>query len=159
MDWDTMLMGLTGVFTVHLMKSTPRGDVLFNFSKSREGNDQPLNDQCQSPFMGKYKFGLDAMASGEPLCGSNRLNMYTPNSSKIIQGFLEKKAIWDPTSSTGFRKHDYASREMKEVDNPNTSNQFRLFRVPVTTIIWDTTIPILTVPWKVTWCVWVPFQR
>jgi len=106
-----------------------------NFSPSDTGEDQCLDDQCQSPFMGKYQFGKDSMAGGSPLWGSNRFTMYTPNSSKIIQAFLEKKAIWDPTSSTGFRKYDAASREMKEFVNPNTDNDVRLFRVPVTTIV------------------------
>jgi hypothetical protein len=57
------------------------------------------------------------MAGGSPLWGSNRFTLYTPYVSKIIQNFLESKAIWDPSSSTGFRKYNPMSRQMEEFTN------------------------------------------
>jgi hypothetical protein len=76
------------------------------------------------------------MAGGSPLWGSNRFTLYTPYVSKIIQNFLESKAIWDPSSSTGFRKYNRTSRQMEEfTNNANRQNVPRLYRVPVTTIL------------------------
>jgi hypothetical protein len=107
-----------------------------NFSPTDSGLDQCLDEQCQSPFLGKYRYGTDAMAGGDPLWGSNRFTMYTPNTSKIIQDFLENKAVFDPTSSTGFRKYHPSSRQMKEFYNSDNGNKVpRLYRVPVTTIV------------------------
>jgi len=53
----------------------------------------------------------------------------------IIQNFFESKAVWDPTSSTGFRKYNPTSKQMEEFVNPNDGKVPRLFRVPVTTIV------------------------
>merc|ERR1712157_49435 len=107
-----------------------------NFASVNTGQDQCLDEQCQPPFMGKYKYGKDSMAGGSPNWGSNRFTLYTPNTSRIIQKFLEGKAIWDPSSSTGFRKYDPLSKQMKEyVNNANNQKVPRLFRVPVTTLV------------------------
>jgi len=108
-----------------------------NFASSDTGKDQCLDDKCQSAFDGKYQFGKDSMAGGSPLWGgNNRYTMYTPNTSKKIQQFLEKKAVWDPSSETGFRKYDSATRRMEEfVNYQNNQNVPRLFRVPVTTVV------------------------
>lgn len=107
-----------------------------NFSPSDTGRGQCHDGQCQPPFLGKYQYGTDAMAGGEPLWGSNRFTMYTPYVSKQIQDFLEDKAIWDPSSSTGFRKYNPATRQMEEFINyDNGQNVPRLHRVPVTTIV------------------------
>ena len=40
------------------------------------------SEQCQSPFLGKYQYGRDAMAGGGPMWDSNRFTLYTPNSSR-----------------------------------------------------------------------------
>jgi hypothetical protein len=107
-----------------------------NFASSDTGKDQCLNDQCQSPFLGKYQYGTDSMAGGSPQWGSNRFTLYTPNTSRIIQNFLESRAVWDPTSSTGFRKYSSSTKKMEEFLNNDNGNKVpRLYRVPVTTIV------------------------
>ena len=62
-----------------------------NFDSNDSGKDQCLDGECQSPFMGKYRYGTDSMAGGSPKWGSNRLTMYTPYVAKRIQSFLEIK--------------------------------------------------------------------
>mmetsp|Transcript_27155 Transcript_27155/g.54332 ORF Transcript_27155/g.54332 Transcript_27155/m.54332 type:complete len:941 (+) Transcript_27155:135-2957(+) len=107
-----------------------------NFHSSDSGSDTCLDDKCQSPYLGKYKFGTDSMAGGSPMWGSNRFTMYTPHVAKKIQSFLESKAVWDPSSSTGFRKFEQTSKKMKEfVNDSNGQKVPRLHRVPVTTIV------------------------
>jgi len=107
-----------------------------NFHSSDSGSDTCLDDECQSPYLGKYKFGTDSMAGGSPMWGQNRFTMYTPHVAKRIQSFLESKAVWDPSSSTGFRKFEQASKEMKEFVNDRNGQKIpRLHRVPVTTIV------------------------
>ena len=94
-----------------------------NFASSDTGEDQCLDDQCQSPFLGKYQYGTDSMASGSPQWGSNRFTFYTPNTSRIIQNFLESRAVWDPTSSTGFRKYSSSTKKMEEFLNNDNGNK------------------------------------
>jgi len=107
-----------------------------NFDAQDTGLDRCLDNECQSPYMDKYRYGTDSMAGGYPMWGSNRFTMYTPYVAKRIQTNLEGKAVWDPTSSTGFRKFDEATNEMKEfVNNSNNEKVPRLYRVPVTTIV------------------------
>eukprot|EP00536_Pseudo-nitzschia_multiseries_P017210 jgi/Psemu1/264124/estExt_Genewise1Plus.C_14320001 len=107
-----------------------------NFSSSATGKEQCLDDRCQSAFMDKYQYGRDAMSGGEPLWGLNRYTQYTPHVMKKIQKFLESRAMWDASSSTGFVKFDASSGEMKEfVNNANGNKAPRLHRVPVTTIV------------------------
>jgi len=107
-----------------------------NFGSTSTGKQQCLDDQCQSAFMDKYQYGTDAMAGGEPLWGSIRYTLYTPHVMKKIQAFLESRAMWDASSSTGFVKFDASSGEMKEfVNNANGNKAPRLHRVPVTTIV------------------------
>lgn len=107
-----------------------------NFSPSDTGRGQCLDGKCQTPFLGKYQYGTDAMAGGEPFYGSNRFTMYTPYVSKKIQDFMENKAIWDPSSSTGFRKYNPSTRQMDEYTNYDNGQKVpRLYRVPVTTIV------------------------
>jgi hypothetical protein len=106
-----------------------------NFSQKNTGQDQCLNGECQSPYLGKYQFGTDSMAGGSPQY-SNRFTFYTPNTSRIIQNFLEKKARWDPSSSTGFRKFNWATKTMDEFVNQDNGNKVPIrFHVPVTTIV------------------------
>jgi len=107
-----------------------------NFNSNDNGEDRCLNDECQSPFMDKFQYGTDSMAGGSPMWGSNRFTMYTPYVAKRIQRFLESRAVWDPTSSTGFRKFDRVSKKMKEfVNNHNGQIKPSMYRVPVTTIV------------------------
>merc|ERR1712157_632749 len=99
------------------------------------GKDQCMDDKCQSPFLGKYKYGTDSMGGGYPQWG-NRFTMYTPYVTRKIQLNLESKAVWDPTSSTGFRKYDPSTKQMKEFTNAANGGKVpRLYRVPVTTIV------------------------
>ena len=92
------------------------------------------NDQCEPAFLGKYQYGKDAMAGGEGgQWGANRYTLYTPNSFSIIQDFFESKAVFDPTSSTGFRKYSTATKDMEEFDNDGRVP--RLYRVPVTSLV------------------------
>jgi len=106
-----------------------------NFSPNDTGKDQCLDDKCQSPFLGKYKYGTDSMGGGYPQWG-NRFTMYTPYVTRKIQLNLESKAVWDSTSSTGFRKYDPSTKQMKEFTNTANGGKVpRLYRVPVTTIV------------------------
>jgi hypothetical protein len=72
---------------------------------------------------------------------SNHYTHYTPNSAVRIQKFLERKAVFDPTSSTGFRKWDPSTQRMEEFKNIVQKNDGeeekvpKLYRVPVTTIV------------------------
>jgi len=76
------------------------------------------------------------MAGGSPQWGANRFTFYTPYVAKKIQDFLESKAVWDPTSSTGFRKFDSTTREMEEFANQDNGHKVpQLYRVPVTTLV------------------------
>merc|ERR1712223_936118 len=70
------------------------------------------------------------MAGGGPQY-SNRFTFYTPNTSRKIQSFLESKAIWDPSSSTGFRKFNPSTKKMEEFVNPNVNKVPIKFYVPV----------------------------
>eukprot|EP00587_Corethron_hystrix_P001005 CAMPEP_0113303838 /NCGR_PEP_ID=MMETSP0010_2-20120614/4082_1 /TAXON_ID=216773 ORGANISM="Corethron hystrix, Strain 308" /NCGR_SAMPLE_ID=MMETSP0010_2 /ASSEMBLY_ACC=CAM_ASM_000155 /LENGTH=958 /DNA_ID=CAMNT_0000157891 /DNA_START=90 /DNA_END=2963 /DNA_ORIENTATION=+ /assembly_acc=CAM_ASM_000155 len=109
-----------------------------NFDGSDTGTETCLPDEeeCQSPYLGKYRFGTDSMAGGSPMWGSNRFTMYTPYVAKRIQSFMESRAVLDPTSSTGFRKFDQASKKMEEyVNDSNGQKVPRLYRVAVTTIV------------------------
>ena len=108
-----------------------------NFDASNSGDEQCLDDACQNAYVGKYRFGTDSMAGGYPMWqGSNRFTMYTPYVAKIIQTFLENKAVWDPSSSTGFRKFDQSTGKMDEYINDHNGGKVPyLYRVPVTTIV------------------------
>jgi hypothetical protein len=81
-----------------------------NFSPVRTGKDATLEGKSQAPFDGRT-FGFDAMAGGSPFSAFNRFTLYTPNTSAIIQEFLEGKAVFDARSPTGFMKwNEKASR-------------------------------------------------
>jgi len=106
-----------------------------NFSSSDTGKDACQDGTCEPPFMGKYQYGMDAMAGGQSLWG-NRFTLYTPYVQKRIQEFLESRAIWDPSSSTGFQKFNPESGKMEDfTNNDNGQKVPRLYRVPVTTIV------------------------
>ena len=74
---------------------------------------------CVAPFQTDedraYGFGRDAMGGGEPPWLSiNRFTMYTPYTALKIQKFLESKAFFDKSSSTGFRKWNANTLQMDE---------------------------------------------
>jgi len=108
-----------------------------NFETLNSGNENCLDDECQSPYLNKFNFGSDPMANGNPMWfAENRFSMYTPYVAKIIQSFLENKAVFDPSSSTGYRKFDESTQQMKEYINDDNGRKVpRLFRVPVTTLV------------------------
>lgn len=107
-----------------------------NFHYSNTGESQCHYNQCQSPFIDKFKYNSGVVTGEDPQFGSNRYPLYTPHEQKKIQEFLESKAIWDVSSSTGFRKYDASSGEMIEFVNEANGNKApRLHRVPVTTIV------------------------
>jgi len=107
-----------------------------NFASKDTGSDRCYQGKCQSAFMGKFRYGTDSMAGGSPQWGANRFTFYTPYVAKRIQDFLERKAVWDPTSSTGFRKFDSTTQKMAEFENQDNGHKVpRLYRVPVTTIV------------------------
>merc|ERR1712238_336541 len=111
-----------------------------NFASVNNGLDsclpKEIDDRCQSAFDGRFQFGTDSMAGGWPAWGSNRYTMYTPYSAKIIQNFLEGKAVFDPLSSTGFSKYDSGTQRMKKfINDQNNQKVPRLYRVPVTTVV------------------------
>ena len=83
-----------------------------NFSPVRTGKDATLEGQSQAPFDGRA-FGFDAMAGGAPFSSFNRFTLYTPNTSAIIQKFLESKAVFDPFSPTGFSKWNESTAKME----------------------------------------------
>lgn len=77
------------------------------------------NQDCVAPFQTDedraYGFGKDAMGGGEPPWLSiNRFTMYTPHTTQKIQKFLESKAVFDKSSSTGFRKWNANTLQMDE---------------------------------------------
>lgn len=83
-----------------------------NFAPVRSGKETRLEDQSQEPFDGR-SFGLDAMAGGSPMSSFNRFTLYTPNTSAIIQRFLEGKAVFDSHSPTGFSRWNDTKAKME----------------------------------------------
>ena len=83
-----------------------------NFAALRTGKDATLEGQSQPPFDGR-SYGFDAMAGGAPFSSFNRFTLYTPNTSAIIQKFLESKAVFDPLSPTGFSKWNDSAAKME----------------------------------------------
>ena len=74
-----------------------------NFDKVISGEPSCVDGSCQAPFLG-HQFGYDAMAGGQPFYDStNSFTLHTLYSLKKIQQFLEAKAVFDPTSTTGMR--------------------------------------------------------
>ncbi|AXF75347.1 M66 family metalloprotease [Erwinia tracheiphila] len=71
-----------------------------------------LEEHCQAPFHGR-SFGFDAMAGGEPMSLLNRFTLYTPHVAEIIQRFLEKKVVFSPNSTTGFKKWNSSTQRME----------------------------------------------
>lgn len=87
--------------------------------------DGVLASQCVAPFQinptTAFSFGRDAMSNGGPHDAPywshfNRYTIYTPHSASLIQKFLESKAVFDSTSSTGFRKWNAVTNKMEEIE-------------------------------------------
>ena len=64
-----------------------------------------------------YGFNWDSMAGGSTSWSAiNRLTFYTPYTTQKIQKFLESKAVFDKSSSTGFRKWNPTTYRMEEIE-------------------------------------------
>ena len=85
-----------------------------NFSPSNNGTASCLDGQCVEPFNDMFSFGSDSMAGGWAMYGAQRFTLYTPYSMHFIQKNLESKAVFDETSSTGFKKWDEVTENMVE---------------------------------------------
>jgi len=111
-----------------------------NFSPLRTGKSATLEDRSQPPFDGRT-YGFDAMAGGSPFSSFNRFTLYTPNTSAIIQDFLETKAVFDALSPTGFSKWNPRNARMEpyvhriEVGSGTVERKPRQFGVPVVTLV------------------------
>ncbi|WP_425928049.1 M66 family metalloprotease [Pseudomonas sp. NyZ201] len=91
-----------------------RNVFLPNFEKAITGVPTCQSGRCEQPFHG-HSFGKDTMAEGYPLYpDTNRYTMLTPYSLKIAQGFIEGKAVFSKTSSTGYMKWDEGRKSMVE---------------------------------------------
>ena len=78
-----------------------------------------LNNGCQKHFFG-HRFLKDAMAGGWPPYPSvNSYTLHTPYALMKIQQFLESKAVFDPTSSTGMKVWNDSCKCMKEREFPD----------------------------------------
>ena len=87
-----------------------------NFEKAISGEFSCIDGTCQEPFLG-HKFGYDSMAGGDPLyLATNSYTLYTPYVYERIQQFLETKAVFDPTSSTGMKMWNDDCNCMEEWD-------------------------------------------
>ena len=85
-----------------------------NFYRTTAANAETcLNSDCVSGF-NDYAFSWDAMAGGSAIYPGQRYTLYTPWTAEIIQTFLEQKAVFSPTSSTGFLKWNDTSKLMEE---------------------------------------------
>ncbi|WP_455291477.1 M66 family metalloprotease [Vibrio parahaemolyticus] len=83
-----------------------------NFEKRPSGGDTCYNDQCMSPFEG-HRFGKGAMSGGQPLYSKhNSYTLHTPYELNKIQNFFENKAIFTPTSPSGFTRWDEDLNQM-----------------------------------------------
>ncbi|OAI84763.1 M66 family metalloprotease [Pseudomonas putida] len=91
-----------------------RNVFLPNFEKAVTAAPTCQDGKCERPFHG-HSFGRDTMADGYPLYpDTNRYTMLTPYSLKIAQGFIEGKAVFSKTSSTGYMKWDEGRKSMVE---------------------------------------------
>ncbi len=63
------------------------------------------------------------MAGGAPFSGFNRFTLYTPNTTAIIQRFLESKAVFDAGSPTGFSKWNPGTAKMEPYQHRVGSRQ------------------------------------
>ncbi|MFA0413997.1 M66 family metalloprotease [Vibrio renipiscarius] len=85
-----------------------------NFAPQKNGVESCLDGQCVPAFNDMFSFGSDAMAGGWAMYNQQRFTMYTPYSMSFIQKNLESKAVFDQTSSTGFKKWNEATETMDE---------------------------------------------
>ena len=88
-------------------------------SENQCPNKQCLYKECQKPFFG-HQFSKDAMAGAgwSSYPSVNSYTLHTPYTLMRIQQFLEGKAVFDPTSSTGMRIWNNDCECMKEWEIP-----------------------------------------
>ncbi len=89
----------------------------------RNGADQVCcSDGIGIPAFEGYKFNRDAMAGGEPTSPISKYTLHTPYMLSHIQGFLESKAVFDSSSSTGLKKWNPSTKTMEEFEQPAIVN-------------------------------------
>ena len=85
-----------------------------NFGKAVSGQFACVDGTCEAPFQG-HGFGYASMAGGAPLyLSTNSFTLHTPYELEKIQEFLENKAVFDPSSSTGYKKWSDDCKCMEE---------------------------------------------
>ncbi|MUK90882.1 hypothetical protein GNP80_00235 [Aliivibrio fischeri] len=85
-----------------------------NFAPQNNGGESCLDGQCVPAFNDMFRFGSDSMAGGWAMYNQQRFTLYTPYSMFFIQKNLESKAVFDKTSSTGFKKWNEETESMEE---------------------------------------------
>ncbi|WP_231565413.1 M66 family metalloprotease [Vibrio hyugaensis] len=85
-----------------------------NFAPQSNNAATCYEGRCVPAFNGLFSFGKDAMAGGWAMYNAQRFTLYTPYSMHFIQKNLESKAVFDQTSSTGFRKWNDVTERMEE---------------------------------------------
>ncbi|PKF49234.1 M66 family metalloprotease [Enterovibrio nigricans] len=85
-----------------------------NFAPQNSGGESCHDDLCVPAFNNMFRFGYDSMAGGWAMYDAQRFTLYTPYAMHFIQKNLESKAVFDETSSTGFRKWDETTESMVE---------------------------------------------
>lgn len=85
-----------------------------NFAPQNNGGESCLDGQCVPAFNEMFRFGSDSMAGGWAMYNQQRFTLYTPYSMFFIQKNLESKAVFDQTSSTGFKKWNEETESMEE---------------------------------------------
>lgn len=116
--WDSKRNLFIPNFTTSLKSKIASSPTVF-LNDCYPYNSTAAND-CVAPFKindeRAYGFNWDSMAGGSTSWGNiNRFTLYTPYTATKIQKFLESKAVFDKTSSTGFRKWNANTLQMDEV--------------------------------------------
>lgn len=85
----------------------------------RNGEDQVCcSDGIGIPAFEGYKFNRDAMGGGEPTSPISKYTLHTPYVLEKIQTFMEGKATFDESSSTGFTKWNDETKAMQAFQQP-----------------------------------------
>ncbi|MGF1692157.1 M66 family metalloprotease [Photobacterium kagoshimensis] len=86
-----------------------------NFDVASKGTAECCGGSV-APFEG-YRFNADAMASGVATSPISKYTLHTPYSLQAIQTFLESRAVFDPSASTGFKRWNATTSTMDEFVN------------------------------------------
>ncbi len=86
----------------------------FRWDKRTGEGQSCCSNGISIPAFSGYQFNRDAMASGVPSSPISEFTLHTPYVLNTIQNFLESKAVFDETSSTGFKKWNSRTEKMEE---------------------------------------------